>query len=34
VFERRITGVEQFHISGFIHVITEEGVVVAPQQTK
>jgi gliding motility-associated-like protein len=25
VFERRISGVEQFHLSGFIHVITEAG---------
>jgi gliding motility-associated-like protein len=25
VFEWRITGLEQFHISGFVHVITEEG---------
>lgn len=34
VFERRITGLEQFHISGFVHVITEEGIKVTPQQTK
>jgi gliding motility-associated-like protein len=25
VFERRITGLEQFHLSGFIHVITVKG---------
>lgn len=25
VFERRITGLEQFHLSGFVHVITEDG---------
>ncbi len=25
VFERRIAGLEQFHLSGFVHVITEEG---------
>ena len=25
VFERRITGLEQFHLSGFVHVITEKG---------
>lgn len=34
VFERRITGLEQFHLSGFVHVITEEGIKVTPQQTK
>lgn len=28
VFERRISGLEQFHLSGFIHVITEEGATV------
>jgi gliding motility-associated-like protein len=28
VFERRISGLEQFHISGFIHVITEKGATV------
>jgi gliding motility-associated-like protein len=32
VFERRLTGVEQFHLSGFVHVITEPGAVVKPQQ--
>lgn len=25
VFERRISGIEQYHLSGFIHVITEKG---------
>jgi len=25
VFERRITGLEQIHLSGFVHVITEKG---------
>lgn len=25
VYERRITGLEQFHLNGFIHVITEKG---------
>jgi len=25
VFERRITGIEQFHLNGFVHVITEKG---------
>jgi gliding motility-associated-like protein len=25
VFERRITGLEQFHLNGFVHVITEKG---------
>ncbi len=28
VFERRISGLEQFHISGFVHVITEKGATV------
>jgi len=28
VYERRITGLEQFHLSGFVHVITEKGAVV------
>lgn len=27
VFERRITGLEQFHLSGFVHVIMEKGAV-------
>jgi gliding motility-associated-like protein len=34
VFERRITGLEQFHLSGFVHVITEEGVKVIKEETK
>jgi gliding motility-associated-like protein len=32
VFERRITGLEQFHLSGFVHVITENGA--KPMLTK
>jgi gliding motility-associated-like protein len=28
VFERRISGLEQFHLSGFVHVITEQGAAV------
>ena len=32
VFERRISGLEQFHLSGFVHVITEPGAkVTAPE---
>ena len=34
VFENRITGLEQFHLSGFIHVITEVGAKVQRQETK
>lgn len=34
VFERRITGLEQFHLSGFVHVITEKGAVVKKEETK
>jgi gliding motility-associated-like protein len=34
VFERRISGLEQFHLSGFVHVITEEGVKVIKEETK
>jgi len=34
VTERRITGLETFHLSGFVHVINEKGAVVTPQQTK
>jgi gliding motility-associated-like protein len=34
VFERRISGLEQFHISGFVHVITEMGAKVPKQETK
>lgn len=28
VYERRISGLEQFHLSGFVHVITEKGATV------
>lgn len=34
VFEWRITGLEQFHLSGFIHVITEEDAEIRPRETK
>lgn len=34
VFERRIGGIEQFHLSGFVHVITEKGAEVPPEITK
>jgi gliding motility-associated-like protein len=34
VFERRISGLEQFHLSGFVHVITEKGAEVRKQETK
>lgn len=34
VTERRISGPEMFHLSGFVHVITEKGAKVVPQQTK
>ena len=34
VFERRISGVEQFHLSGFVHVITELGAKVKKEETK
>ena len=34
VFERRISGVEQFHLSGFVHVITEKGAEVRREETK
>jgi gliding motility-associated-like protein len=34
VFERRISGLEQFHLSGFIHVITEEGAKINRLETK
>ncbi len=30
VYERRISGVEMFHLTGFIHVITEKGATVKP----
>jgi gliding motility-associated-like protein len=34
VFENRITGLEQFHLSGFIHVITKAGAEVPKLETK
>jgi gliding motility-associated-like protein len=34
VFERRISGLEQFHLSGFVHVITEENAEVKKVETK
>jgi len=34
VYERRITGLELFHLSGFVHVITEEGGEVIKVETK
>jgi gliding motility-associated-like protein len=34
VYERRITGLELFHLSGFVHVITEKGAVVVPPEFK
>lgn len=34
VFERRITGLEQFHLSGFVHVITEQGAEIPRRETK
>ncbi|HVN59351.1 MAG TPA: gliding motility-associated C-terminal domain-containing protein [Bacteroidales bacterium] len=34
VTERRISGSELFHLSGFIHVITEKGATITPQTTK
>jgi hypothetical protein len=34
VTERRISGLEMFHLSGFVHVITEEGATNKPQTTK
>jgi len=34
VYERRISGIEQFHLSGFVHVITEAGAKVTPLPTK
>jgi gliding motility-associated-like protein len=34
VFERRITGLEQFHLSGFVHVITVLGAKVKQEETK
>jgi gliding motility-associated-like protein len=34
VFERRISGLEQFHLSGFVHVITEENARLNNEPTK
>jgi gliding motility-associated-like protein len=34
VYERRISGLELFHLSGFVHVITEKGAVVIPPEFK
>jgi gliding motility-associated-like protein len=34
VFEWRFSVLEQFHLSGFVHVITEAGVKVTPLETK
>jgi gliding motility-associated-like protein len=34
VFERRITGMDTFHLSGFVHVITEKGAKVNPEKFK
>ena len=34
VFERRISGLEQFHLSGFVHVITEQGAKVLKEELK
>jgi gliding motility-associated-like protein len=34
VYERRITGLELFHLSGFVHVITEKGALVVPPDFK
>lgn len=34
VFERRITGIEQFHLSGFVHVITEKDSEIKQDVTK
>ncbi len=34
VFENRISGLHQFHLSGFVHVITELNSKVTPQTTK
>jgi gliding motility-associated-like protein len=34
VYERRTTGLVLFHLSGFVHVITEEGATVKQTQTK
>jgi gliding motility-associated-like protein len=34
VYERRISGLELFHLSGFVHVITEEGAKLKKVETK
>ncbi|HKK40849.1 MAG TPA: gliding motility-associated C-terminal domain-containing protein [Bacteroidales bacterium] len=34
VYERRVSGIETFHLSGFVHVITEEGAKVRTEITK
>lgn len=34
VYENRISGLELFHLSGFVHVITEKGAKVSPEVTK
>jgi gliding motility-associated-like protein len=34
VFEQRVTGIDQFHLSGFVHVITEKNSDVHQQKTK
>lgn len=34
VFERRISGIEELHLSGFVHVITEKGAVIKPPDFK
>jgi gliding motility-associated-like protein len=34
VYERRISGLDLFHLSGFVHVITEEGAKVKAVETK
>ena len=34
VYEMRISGLEQFHLSGFVHVITEQGAKVKSEATK
>lgn len=34
VYERRVSGLETFHLSGFVHVITEEGAKVKKEVTK
>jgi gliding motility-associated-like protein len=34
VFERRVSGLEQFHLSGFVHVFTEKGAKLKTTTTK